>query len=376
MKTHCLNSMQLLRLISNLDSVLEHDDYRKWISQPSLALENEFTKYIILKSRQSHLLYLIKNLGVHKSSFICTLPRILNSENNEYKSSNFSSGSRRWFIKGELKGTPVEALPDTGAEMCFISNTLASSLDLRIVLRTRNKILLANKKSVLSPGMVVVPWKFEGEREKHTLSCWILPECVHDLVLGCHFLRGTQTLTKFLRRIRSELVSLPRRLRLRFLGEENQRLWGYLDDNFTAALPDTGSDVMVISRAYARKLGLAIDHDTEKLLEVEFADGTTTWTSGVVRNIPWSVGGKTVRCDFHVLDDLCVDVILSNDYLFNMNIFAECEDYFFESDSEEDLSRFCNIRLLGRYGESLNLLEEEYLNDGECSITHRGPEDA
>ncbi|KEZ43310.1 hypothetical protein SAPIO_CDS4754 [Scedosporium apiospermum] len=115
--------------------------------------------------------------------------------------------------------------------------------------------------------------------------------------------------------------------------------------------------------AYARKIGLAIDRDFENWLEVEFADGTTAWTSGVVRDASWEVGGKTVRCDFHVLEELSVDAIVSNNYLFDLNIFSEYGGCFFDIDSEEDLFELCNIRLIGRYGDGLNVLEQEYLED-------------
>lgn len=155
-------------------------------------------------------------------------------------------------------------------------------------------------------------------------------------------------------------------MRLSLLGEGKQRLWGSLDGHPTAALPDTGSDILLVSSAYARKIGLAIDRDFENWLEVEFADGTTAWTSGVVRDASWEVGGKTVRCDFHVLEELSVDVIVSNNYLFDLNIFSEYGGCFFDIDSEEDLFELCNIRLIGRYGDGLNVLEQEYLEDGKC----------
>lgn len=290
---------------------------------------------------------------------------IPSTKKNARKVSGFSSELRQYFVEGHVNGTPVEALPDSGADMCFISLKLASGLGLDPAAGTQKRITLANKKHVQSPGMVEVPWRFAREQKAHILNCWILPGCVHDLVLGNRFLRVTQTLTKFKNRIKSKLVELPRRLRLRLLGEEKQRLWGSLDGHLTAALPDTGSDVMLISGAYARKIGLTIDRDFENWLEVEFADGTTDWTSGVVRDVPWNVGGETVRCDFHVLDDLCVDVILSKNYLFDLSVFSEHSECLFDADSEEDLLQLCNIRLIGRYSDTLNVLEEEYLEDGK-----------
>ncbi|KAG2415574.1 hypothetical protein HFD88_006765 [Aspergillus terreus] len=291
------------------------------------------------------------------------IPMIPVPGKNAPEVSRFSSASRQYLVEGDVNGTTVEALPDSGADMCFISPKLASDLGLIPDPWTRKKIQLANKKCVQSPGMVEVAWRFSKEQKPHILNCWILPGCVHDIVLGSHFLNATKTLTTFKNRIKSKLVDLPRRLRLRLLGEEKQRLWGYLDGHLTAALPDTGSDAMLISSTYARKIGLPIDQDFGELLEVEFADGTTAWTSGVIRDVPWEVGGTTVRCDFHVLDDLCVDVVLSKNYLFDLDVFSESSEYFFNVNSDDDLFQLFNIRLIGRYGDTLNILEEEYLQD-------------
>ncbi|KAJ5524058.1 hypothetical protein N7494_010708 [Penicillium frequentans] len=91
-------------------------------------------------------------------------------------------------------------------------------------------------------------------------------------------------------------------------------------------------------------------------------DGSTAWTSGVVQDVPWSVGRNEIRCDFHVLDILCADVILSNNYLFDVNTFSEFTDHFIDTSVEKCL-HLCNIRLIGQYAESLSLLEEEYLSD-------------
>ncbi|KAL4948177.1 hypothetical protein BDW69DRAFT_189509 [Aspergillus filifer] len=218
-------------------------------------------------------------------------------------------------------------------------------------------------KKIQSPGMVHVPWRFADERGTHSVPCWVLPKSTQQLILGNPFLSVTKTLTEFSSRIKHELVTLPRKLRLQLLGEKSQRLWGYLERTGTVALPDTGSDVMFISKSYADKFGLTIDEAHEHLLEVEFADGGTGWTREVVRDAEWTVGNKATHTDFYVLDNLCVDVILSNDYLFENNIFADCEQCLFDANLEDGLRKLCNIRLIGKYGETLDQLEGEYHQD-------------
>ncbi|PTB49370.1 hypothetical protein M431DRAFT_272536 [Trichoderma harzianum CBS 226.95] len=260
------------------------------------------------------------------------------------------SVDKQYYVAGTVNGMLIEALPDTGADKCFISSKLASRLGLLPVPGTQEKITLANEKVVESPGMVQVPWEFTRQREKHMMNCWILPGCIRDLVLGSSFLQATNTLKRFRDRIKVRLIGVFNRFSLSFLGGKKQRLRGYINGHLTAALPDTGSDAMFVNGAFARKIGLDIDSDVRNLVEVELADGSTTMTSGIVRDVQWRVGKTTVQCTFHVLEDLCMDVILSNSYLFNMNIFSEQEEHFFDMDSKDHFddysSYFCSLRLL------------------------------
>ncbi|QYT03244.1 hypothetical protein H0G86_010214 [Trichoderma simmonsii] len=268
---------------------------------------------------------------------ICGEPFPDFSTSTEFKrTEDFSSGEKEFYLAGSVNSTVVEALPDTGAEACFISPHLTSRLGLHPAPGSRKRITLANKKVVKSPGMVTVPWTFTNEQITHTINCWILPGCTSDLVLGNGFLKATNALKKVCHRIKSKFFGVSRRLSLSYLGNEKQRLRGYLNGHSTAALADTGSDAMFINGAYARRIGLDIDSDVENQVQVRLADGSTIMTSGMVRDINWEVGKMTVQCMFYVLENLCVDVILSKNYLFEKNIFSEQEEHFFDINSEDD----------------------------------------
>ncbi|KAK4076669.1 uncharacterized protein Triagg1_4272 [Trichoderma aggressivum f. europaeum] len=249
---------------------------------------------------------------------------------------DFSSGEKEFYVGGSVNGTVVEALPDTGAEACFISPQLTSRLGLRPIAGPPKWITLANKKTVKSPGLVTVPWKFSKEQITHTINCWILPGCVSDLVLGNDFLKATNALKKVCHRIKFKVLGASKRLSLSYLGNEKQRLRGYLNGHLTAALPDTGSDAMLINGAYARNIGLEVDGSIENRGTIRLADGSTATISGIVRDVEWRVGGTTVQCNFYVLENMCVDIIVSNNYLFEMNIFSEQEEHFFDIHSEDD----------------------------------------
>ncbi|KAL6809565.1 hypothetical protein J3E69DRAFT_360427 [Trichoderma sp. SZMC 28015] len=249
---------------------------------------------------------------------------------------DFSSGEEEYFVAGSVNGTVVEALPDTGAEGCFISRDMASRFGFHPTPGQKKRITLANKKTIKSRGMVTVPWKFSEQQITHSINCWILPKCIRGLVLGYDFLKRTNCLGQVCSRSKAKILGESRRRLLSYLGNGNQRLQGELNGHSTAALPDTGSDAMFINGAYARRLGLDVDSDLKNQVQVRLADGSIIMTSGIVRDVEWRVGSTTVRCNFHVLEDLCVNVILSNSYLFGMKIYSEQEEHFFDINSESN----------------------------------------
>ncbi|KAK3379669.1 hypothetical protein B0T24DRAFT_520273, partial [Lasiosphaeria ovina] len=228
-----------------------------------------------------------------------------------------------------LNGVPIASLVDNGAERCHVSLRFAESHKLSPQDGTQHVVQPGNGKTVLSPGIVSIPWQFSGESESYLIDCAIIPGCVRDLVLGANFLRLTQTLTKFKSRITATARGVLRRLHLNLLGGEKQRLWRFLDDVLASALPDTGSDVMLVSEDYARSRGLHVDRNPQHRLELELGDGTVTYTSGVVRHLVWSFGdsGEDVTSDFYVLPGMPADIILSNELLFELDVFSRFDEF-------------------------------------------------
>ncbi|KAI1160262.1 T-complex protein 11-domain-containing protein [Nemania serpens] len=282
------------------------------------------------------------------------------------RSRTLSARASEWTIYGRAMGILIAALPDSGADACFISPETAMLLGLSPRPGTERPVKLANGKEFMSPGSVDLSWNFLNEEETFDITCWILPGCAHQVILGSKFLEKTKSLTTLRRRIQRKYISIPQTVCVKLLGERKQRLWGYLNDHFVAALPDTGSDVMIISRDYALRLGLKIEAGPEDIVEVEFADGTTALTDGIVRDAVWSSGGHSIRSDFLVLDNLCVDVVLSKDYLFEMDVFSKCRAYLTEDDDVRKLD-ICGIRLVRVFGENsgaiLNQLEDDSIED-------------
>ncbi|KAH8646766.1 hypothetical protein BX600DRAFT_443736 [Xylariales sp. PMI_506] len=275
---------------------------------------------------------------------------------------DFSSGRKDYLVEGFIRGTAVTAVADTGAQWNTVSPDFAASHGLRPSPETQGDVRLGNGKIVRSPGTVSIPWSFPGESVSHLLDCTILPGCIYPLILSAKFLRVTDAMKK---RVKAVMRSLPQRLGLKLLDDEKQRMWGFLDGELISALPDSGSDIMLVSAAYARSRGLRVDSSPENLLELELADGTRVFTSGSVKGLDWTFGDTdtTVRCDFYVLEGLAVDVILSNEFLFDLDVFNQFEEYFIQMDATTDLAELYNIRLISKYSDELSKLEEEYIHD-------------
>ncbi len=290
-------------------------------------------------------------------------------------------------VPGTINGLRKDALPDTGADASFISAAFLATLQHRgggdaenievspiptgagIITPT---IQLASGKTVKPNATASVPWRFEGDPRIYRLACYVLPKCAHDVILGDGFLRATETLTRFTTRITVTLRALGRSLMgLNYMGahgsdetKAKRRLWGYLDGEGVAALADLGSDIMVVSGAYARRRGFQVCREKAGRVQLEFADGSTAWTDGIVGGLEWDFGGmgEKVASDFYVLEDLPVDVALSGDFVFHHDVFGK-HDESFRYGGSLGPPRLCNIKLLGRPAKPE---QGQGLVDGKC----------
>ncbi|KAK1510982.1 hypothetical protein CTAM01_01555 [Colletotrichum tamarilloi] len=116
-----------------------------------------------------------------------------------------------------------------------------------------------------------------------------------------------------------------------------------------SALPDKGSGVMVMSKAYAISRGFNIDRNLQKFLDLELADGSEAFTCGLVRGVDWTFAAsrQSVKCDFYVLEDLCTNVVLPNDFLFGLDVFSTESEFLSKLSYSEDYSELLLISLKG-----------------------------
>jgi len=237
-------------------------------------------------------------------------------------------------VDGVLDGRIVASLPDQGAGANFLSQAYVEQEGWLFDSDVKMLVPLANGKKVQTIGLIQLPFCFKGDNRDHILDFHILPRCVSNVILGGPFLSLTKTFTAFAHCVKRTVRNVLAR-RVLLLGGHQLRMGGWLNGQFTGALPDTGSDIMLLSRSYATARGFDIDDDPEYNVLLQLGDGSTAATSGRVKEITWLFGdqdgsryGSIKMCDFCIVDDLVCDVILSSDFLHHTQAFhdfSRCE---------------------------------------------------
>lgn len=242
-------------------------------------------------------------------------------------------------VSGLLCDTPVTAFPDTGAAANFISLQYAQSHGHLIDKFAKGQVKLGNGSKIRILGTVTLPFSFRGEVEKHNLVFNVLRKSLHDVMLGNSFLRTSKTLTRFTHRMGQKVRKVFEHNvhKLCFLGSQ-QFVNGFINGACTAAVPDTGADVSVISASFAKAHGYHINNESQHCVMLRFADGSTTRALGVIEHAAWSYCGdvRTFYTDAYVLEDLPVDLVLGYDFLCQTNAFVEHEEAFWESEERDD----------------------------------------
>ena len=108
---------------------------------------------------------------------------------------------------------------------------------------------------------------------------------------------------------------------------------------------------MLVSKDFATHTGFDIDTSEASRTSIMLADGTLKKTAGLVHEVSWSFDtggeGRTYH-DFHVVDDLQFDVVLSEGFFYDNDVFSnhgQCFDGWMEA--AQAMPYFCLFRLLG-----------------------------
>lgn len=286
-------------------------------------------------------------------------------------------------VLGHIGQIDVTALPDTGAEQCSISLELAKLVGKEINKNEKPIFKLPSGKSVKSLGTMEIPWQFSKETKVYNIACAVLETCTPGMILGGKFLSDTQTLTQNAHRIISKMIRIPSRRHVHLLGSQRQRVWGKLNGEMSTALPDLGSDVMLVSPKYVQRMDLHVDKEMDHQIELEFVDGSRSFTDGIVYDVEWEFGnsGTKFTTNLYVLRGLeDVDIVLSNDFLDRCKAFTTYQPFFYNSDNDSGLNihELGIVRLLSRkYVSSTEDLETEELRrrDENRELICKLPED-
>lgn len=286
-------------------------------------------------------------------------------------------------FNGTFNGVKMEANADTGAAFNIVSKQLADSMKLPLLPGTEGYVTLPSGRKILSCGSVEGVFQFGSPKghEVYKLSLIVLDTATHALVLGAKFLRATSAFTRYKKHLKM-VISSVRGISLRLLGDDHlqESVPGYLDGSPCLAVPDTGSDIMVVSGAFAAAHGFEVNRGERTWME--FIDGSRERTDGVVRDLEWQFqrDGECIRCDFHVIDGLPVDAILSSTLVGEFEIFSrqqqEDDDVFIQlvPSEAQDPSAIYNIRLVEKTRTEITRLEETFDQDSKFFPNQRGPQ--
>lgn len=160
---------------------------------------------------------------------------------------------------------------------------------------------------------------------------------ISPVIMGMAFLESTQTLTKHQYRLQPRSANLTDVWQLCSIDYPRRRLYCLADDKPEFATADTGSEIDLISSAYAKERGF---HITEVDLEtsvVQLADGSLSQLQGkvVVSIVLGNSESQPHVRDFYILDGLTSDILLGEDFLDQVSAFTTYKNAF-ALDDEDD----------------------------------------
>lgn len=222
---------------------------------------------------------------------------------------------------------------DTGTHDNHMTLTTAQELGYMVNMgaHDQHSFRLPNGKVIESIGRVAAQVQFVSTtgKEGKAIECafHVFERLAVPVLIGMTFLQATETLTKFTSRLQDlPSASFKGSLKLCAMGDATNRVTCMVNGRWANAHADTGSDIALVSGAFAAQHGLLQEYSCE---ELELADGSVEYTSGfadvrVTVRDPDNWGLKTSRTvRVHVLKHLHVKVLLDEDTVEDFRIFQD-----------------------------------------------------
>ncbi|KAF2730704.1 hypothetical protein EJ04DRAFT_32147 [Polyplosphaeria fusca] len=310
----------------------------------SLELAQELHSILSIPVKHLHSNLLVQKVRSLIRQINDRLPEKLNLRTKCFITSGSGEPPNRVFeIPGVLRGAHhFNALGDYCAKANFMREGFARQIGLSIDHNCTSSVIVGSGKKISTVGKVEAPFRFKDEKQQYPLTFHILPNCIHNVILGRLFLKFTKTFSDLLnktRRIKERIVSGIASLHLLYLGESAPRFTGILNGIPQDALADSGAKVMVLDEQHAREMGVPISSGDTHRHTLVFADNSTALKSGMAYNALWSFGPYDIdqkhMLDFHILQDAPANVVLSDVFLFDNEAFSRYECYLVDEDDED-----------------------------------------
>jgi hypothetical protein len=237
----------------------------------------------------------------------------------------------------------TNALGDYCAKFNFMREDYAHRLGLLIDRHQTHKVIIGSGKTTSTTGTAITTFRFQGESQSYPLTFHLLPNCIHNVILGKPFLKATRTfsnLIHFASRVKQRIMKGITQHHLFYLGDSTPRFQGLINGIPQEALADSGAKVMIMDEDYARSIGLYINSGSEHRIKLRFADNSTAYTSGMTHDVEWEFGfgehSDPHLLDFYVLKNAPANVILSDMFLFGTKAFSQYDCYLVDDDDEDD----------------------------------------
>ena len=244
----------------------------------------------------------------------------------------------------------VDALHDTGLGLNVITKAFAVSKGLSIIREERGQQTFRNAigEGTRALGCAYLNLAFPDMPQNiRTYKCSVVKECPYPLVLGREFLAATRTLSSEYRdRFKWVPIHGAKMFKLMKMDTSCRQLSCRIGGEAAFATADTGSDVDLLSGAYAEARGHKVNEIPDGEAVVMLSDGSLKSLRGYM-DLPLEVGRRISARRFYVLDGLTVDVILGDECLEEMDVYDyHNEEYLTATDGNLD-DGFLNINWVG-----------------------------
>ena len=270
--------------------------------------------------------------------------------------SPFLNPAQRMELPIVIRGTQIASRPDTGSEENIILSALVDQWGLAVDRREecQRTFRVANGKTMKALGRIKIDFyctRDLAEGLSYSYMFYVFEFLVSPVIMGMAFLESTETLTKHRYRLQPR-NSIPANVwQLCSVDYPRRKLYCLANDQPEFATADTGSELDLISSAFARDRGFVVEEIELSTSWVQFADGSMSQLRGrVTVSIVLGCGEDPPHVrDFYILDGLTSDLLLGEDFLDQVAAFTAYQDAFAVDIADDGIGEINTIVLLNPF---------------------------